>query len=214
MANLILGIIFTFIAAVPPGVEPGAAPKDTKYPQRAECALKLMHTGKVLKTFVLARGQMPKKLADAHQPDLSSAGWEHLICPAGKADWSSEGFTASYSYFSVAIEKIKSGDIIVFDSEPCHEGGRNALLSDLEAVVFFPEAEFQKKLGEQKARHDSEKVSYEISANDLIIVPASERPPSPAQKVLASGYFQICAALAAAIIAVLVIMSARKKQNA
>ncbi len=207
---------------VSPGLgEQGPSPEETRYPLRARCAMNLLEVGEWLQIFALAKnGALPSKLSEAFV-DTSGANWRCLVCPADAPEPVEGGFYTSYAYVNVAPggRKLRENgkDILAFDAQPVHQGGRNVLFSNME-VRYLKEPEFQKLLAEERARFLKRGKTLEIVRQDFIPLTETQlRNFKPSgQSFLGSVHFKITAAivLAIGVVLVLLAMLRRKRRRA
>ncbi len=187
-------------------------PEHTQYPLRAQCALNLMEAGKYLQVFALARdGMLPSRLSEAFA-DASDGSWRCLVCPADKLAVTQAGLRPSYAYAHIAPGGRKADDgeedILMFDAQPVHEGGRNVLFSDMKAVRYLSEADFQKLLAEQAAKWREQGKRLEIVSEERI--PLSERDRQALGREGRTGrdalYFGIVLGIVALILVVVLLL--------
>ena len=188
------------------------APEQTQFPERARCGLNLVEIGKRLQTCVAEHGgEFPSKLSQVFI-DLPTSDWGLLTCPAAAPAVVEGGFYPSYSYVAMTPEARRSSDggedIVAFDSAAVHEGGRNVLLSDLATVQYLAEAEFEKRMAEQRARWEARGRKLDVIAQDLM--PLRERTGRP---FFGSVHFKIVATLLIAIAVVLVLLALQARKR-
>ncbi len=218
---LILALVVLLTPAASAGE--GLAPADTRYPLRAQCALNLLDVGCGIQAFVLAHsGTFPSKLADAFRVDTASGNWRALICPATGPRFTDTGLIPSYAYLNLSPGRKDSDsaedntDILVFDREPVHEGGRNVLLADRRTVEYLTETEFQNRLAAQAAKWQKRSATQEVPSDDFIPLDRDQITGYQRAHVsfLHSMHFTIIAVLLAAIalVSALLIMHSRRKK--
>ena len=222
-----LGLACSLVAAAPP--QDGQAPEDTRYPDRARCAMNLIELSARLGAFAAAHdGALPSKLSEAltgTDPDR----WRCLICPAARPAVVKGGFHPSYVYLNITPggRKLDAGaeDVVAFDSWPVHQDGRNVLLSTME-VVYLGEAEFQTKLA--AARQNWEKLGKKVEFVRQDFIPLDDaqveamredsaaKPSGGWSALTGSVYFKITAVIVIAIgvVVVLLALQARKRNDA
>ncbi len=203
--------------------EPAALADTEPSHLRTECALNLVEMSKRLNAFALTRnGGLPSKLSEAYIGAPRSALGE-LVCPSAKPDVVPGGFHPSYAYVNIVpggwALQGKTADILVFDREPVHDGGRNVLLADLETVVHMKEADFQAALAEQQKRWKAQDKELVVVQDDFIPLrdPLDLRPvgaPSRSWRSLFSSiYFKVAATLVLAIAAIVMILLLRERER-
>jgi hypothetical protein len=161
--------LLSSLAATPESVE--HSPGRTLYPDRAQCALNLLEVGRRLASYAGGHGgELPPKLSDAFtDADPKTLGC--LACPGMAPMVFTGGFRVSYAYVRPKqgrLTRQEAGDdILVFDLEPVHEGGRNVLFANLE-VKHFEEAEFDRLLSDQRDRWTKRGRTLEVVRHDVI----------------------------------------------
>ena len=188
---------------------------------RARCVMNLVEIGtEILAYAQKTGGTLPSKLSEAFADKIKEKG-SCLTCPAVRPAITAGGFFPSYAYVNVVPGRRKladaEGDILVFDSEPVHDGGRNVLLSDAEEegrfrVKYLPEADFQKMLADQTARWEGKGKKLEIVRRDLLPLEGlqletSEKPGRTARGFFASFHFKVALIIIVTIAAVVVLLA-------
>jgi hypothetical protein len=132
---------------------PAPTPDETRFPERAACAMNLLDIGvRLLQYAGEHEGQLPAKLSDAFGAELKAEGGR-LVCPSARPQVVPGGYSPSYGYVAAPGKRLLEADppvMLVFDGEPVHQDGRNVLSSNGE-VEFLAEEVFQKRLAEQLA---------------------------------------------------------------
>lgn len=221
-----IGLICSLVAAAPP--QDGQAPGDTRYPDRARCAMNLIELSARLGAFAAAHdGALPSKLSET-LTGADPGRWRCLICPAARPAIVTGGFHPSYVYLGITPggRKLDTGseDILAFDSRPVHQDGRNVLLSTME-VVYLGEAEFQTKLAAERQKWEKLGKKVEFVRRDFIPLGDAQaramREDSAAKSsgrwsaLTGSVYFKITAVIVIAIgvVALLLALQARKRRT-
>jgi len=210
MSRLLLAVILPCLVAT---TEPA---EELTSSVRTRCAMNLIEIGtQILGYAQRTGGQLPSKLSEAFAGKIKEKG-SCLTCPAMRPAITVGGFFPSYAYVNVVPGPRNladaEGDILVFDSEPVHDGGRNVLLSDADEggrfrVKYLKEADFQKMLAEQRKRWEQRGKKLEIVRQDLLPLDGlqpetSEEPGRTARGFFASFHFK------AALIIVIMIVGA------
>ena len=225
MRTLPLLVTLVLTTQIAFAVEDGIAPKATRYPERAECGINLLQVSARLLQFAAAHdGALPSKLSDAFA-GAEPAELRHLICPAARPNITNGKFCTSYAYVNITPggRKIDADaeDILAFDMEPVHEGGRNVLLTTMRAV-YMEETDFQKALVEQREKWEKLGKNMEIVTQDLFpladeeALPAasdSEAAPGGLSAFVASAHFKIAIVILIAIGIVLLLLVLQSKKN-
>ncbi|MFH1731820.1 MAG: hypothetical protein ABIF82_09245 [Planctomycetota bacterium] len=221
-----LGLICSLVAAGPP--QDGQAPEDTRYPDRARCAMNLIELSARLGAFAAAHGgALPSKLSEA-LTGTDPERWRCLICPGARPAVVRGGFHPSYVYLNITPggRKLETGaeDIVAFDSGPVHQDGRNVLLSTMD-VVYLSEAEFQTKLAAERQKWERAGKKVEFVRQDFIPLDDAQaeamredsaaRPSGGWRALTGSVHFKIAVVLVIAIgvVAVLLALQARKRNE-
>ena len=178
MIRLPVALAFACVLGAAGPVQQEHRPEQTRYPLRARCALNLIELSQWLQTFAMARdGMLPAKLSEVFV-DTSGGKWRCLVCPGTKAALVEGGLYPSYAYVNVTPGgrklEIEQEDILAFDAEPVHQGGRNVLFSKDMEVRYLEESEFQERLAEQRAKWEKRDKKLEVVRQDLIPLDESQ----------------------------------------
>lgn len=206
------------ITSEPAGLGEAESPR-----RRTECALNLAEISKRLHAFAVAHnGALPSKLSEAYVGTSASALGE-LICPSARPHVVPGGFYPAYAYVNILpggqTTQKDTADILVFDREPVHDGGRNVLLADLETVAYMKETELQSALAEQQRRCQAEGKEFVVVQDDFIPLrdPRDLQPGgamgTSRHSFFASVHFKIAAALVLAIAAIAVVLVLRRRER-
>jgi|GEM_PF-3355728 len=199
----------------------GFAPEETARPLRAGCAMNLLEIARMLQLHATARdGAFPSRLSELFT-DVSGGNSRCLVCPAASPQVVEGGFRPSYSYVEVTPggRNIADGpdDIVAFDADPVHEGGRNVLFSNFD-VAYMKDADFWKMLLRQEQEWNARGKTLNVVLDDFLPLSAGELSTLTAGNASSSFFdsvhFRIALLLALAIIALaayLVILSRKRK---
>ena len=203
-------------------VQEGLAPEETARPLRAGCAMNLLEIAKMLELYATARdGAFPSRLSELFT-EVSGGNSRCLVCPAASPQVVEGGFRPSYAYVDVVPggRNIADGpdDIVAFDAEPVHEGGRNVLFSNFD-VEYMKDADFWETLTRQEEQWKEQGKTLNVVLDDLLPLTAGElrAMKAGATPFFDSVHFKIALLLVLAIIvlaAYLVILSLKRKSAA